>query len=112
MARNVWGVLSGLVVLSLGVIAVMGLLSPETPPVDASPVVSLPPAPAPTTDSPPVSSAPELPGVSFRITRILEWNGDAGFAGDEELAQLPPTVAAVLTQYGVPLRVPLTGEEG
>lgn len=110
MARNFWGVLSGLVVLSLGVIAVMGLLRPGEGSVETTPVAVPAPAPAPTVDVTPVAAVPELPGVSSRISRVLEWSGDAGFAGEDELAQLPPTVAAVLTHYGVPLRIPLSGD--
>lgn len=112
MSRDFWGIVSGLVVLALGVTAVNGLIRPEEQPVEAAAVVSPIPPPVSITEGPPVSIAPELPGVSSRISRVLEWNGDAGFAGDEELAQLPPTVAAVLTQYGVPLRVAVIGEAG
>lgn len=112
MARNAWGIVSGLLVLALGVVAVGGLLRLEEAPVEAAPVTAPVQTPVSTTDSRPVSVAPELPGVSAGISRVLEWNGDAGFAADEELAQLPPTVAAVLTRFGVPLRVPVTGEEG
>ena len=112
MARNIWGIVSGLFVLALGVVAVLGLLRPDEAPVEDSPPAPSMVVTASTVEGPPASVAPELPGVPSRISRVLEWNGDAGFAGDEELAQLPRTVAAVLTQYGVPLRVPITGEEG
>lgn len=112
MLRNAWGVLSGLVVLALGVVVVIGLLRPAEAPVETPPIPPPAPATVPTADSAPVAAGPEIPGVSSRISRVLEWNGDAGFAGDEELEELPPVVAAVLTQYGVPLRVPVTGDEG
>lgn len=112
MSRNIWGVLSGLVVLALGVSAVLGLLRPGEAPAEPTANATPAPAPDPTVDSPSVAAAPELPGVPSGVSRVLEWNGDAGFAGDEELAQLPPTVAAVLTHLGVPLRVPRGGDEG
>jgi hypothetical protein len=112
MLRNVWGVLSGLVVLALGVVAVMGLLGPGEAQVESTPIAEPAPASASTVDSAPAPAVPELPGVSSRIAEVLEWNGDSAFAGEDELAQLPPTVAAVLTYYGIPLRIPLTGEEG
>lgn len=112
MLRNAWGVLSGLVVLALGVVVVMGLVGPGEAPFETPPIAPPAPAPVPTADSAPVAAGPEIPGVSSRISRVLEWNGDAGFAGDEELEQLPPIVAAVLTHYGVPLRIPMTGDEG
>lgn len=112
MARNVWGIVTGLLVLALGVVAVAGLLHPG----DTAAVTATVPSPVPvvasTEASPPQSVAPELPGVPSRISKVLEWNGDAVFAGDDELAQLPPSVAAVLTQYGVPLRIPITKGQG
>jgi hypothetical protein len=112
MSRKSLGVVSGLFVMALGVFAVTGLLRPEEAPVEAEPAASPTPAPVSTVDSPSVSIAPELAGVPARITRVLEWNGDAGFAREDELAQLPPKVAAVLTQYGVALRIPVTEEGG
>lgn len=112
MSRNVWGILSGILVLALGVIALAGLFRPEVAPVEAEPAAPPAPAPVSTLDSPPPSIAPTLPGVSSRISRVLEWNGDAGFADDDDMAQLPPTVVEVLTHYGVPLRVPVNGAKG
>lgn len=112
MTRNVWGIVSGLIVLVLGVVAVTALLRPEEAPVEASPPVPPIAVPVSTVEGPPASITPALPGVPARISRVLEWNGDTEFAGDEELAQIPPTVAALLTQYGVPLRIPVTGEDG
>lgn len=112
MTRNVWGVVSGLIVLVLGVVAVTGLLRPEEAPVEASPPVPPFAVPVSTVEGPPASIAPAVPGVPSRISRVLEWTGDTGFAGDEELAQIPPTVVALLIQYGVPLRIPVTGDEG
>jgi hypothetical protein len=112
MTRNAWGIVSGLFVLVLGVISVTGLLRPEEAPAENPPPLTPMDVPVSTVEDPPASVAPALLGVSSRISRVLEWNGDTGFAGDEELAQLPPTVAAVLTQHGVPLRIPITGDEG
>jgi hypothetical protein len=113
MARNVWGVVSGLLVLAGGAIAVGGLVGSDQPlPEVAASVVAPAPAPAPISDQPTRLVTPELPGVPSRIGRVLEWGGDTGFAGDDELEQLPPTVAAVLIHYGVPLRIPVTGDGG
>lgn len=116
MVRNVWGIVSGLVVLALGVVAVTGLIRSEKAPVEATPMAATTTASPllgamPVEGSPPVSIGPELPGVSSRVSSVLAWNGDTGFAGDEELAQLPSTVAALLTHYGVPLRVPMAGDD-
>lgn len=111
MSRSKWGVVSGLFVLALGAFAVMELLRPVEASPEPAPVASPVPAPLPSVASPPVSIAPELPGVSPQISRVLEWNGDAGFANDEELAELSPRVVAVLTEYGVPLRIPETKDE-
>jgi hypothetical protein len=112
MSRSSWGIVSGLFVLAVGVIAVIGLVGSPEVGVEAAPVTAPTPATTPTSDPTTTPGAPELPGVSSRISRVLEWNGDAGFAGDAELVQLPPTVADVLTHYGVPLRVPVTEETG
>lgn len=111
MSRDVWGIVSGLFVVAIGVVALTGLLRASEAPVAAAPEAPPPPTSVSTVDLPPASVAPELPGVSSLISRVLEWNGDAGFAGDDDLAQLPPTVVEVLTQYDVPLRIPVT-EEG
>ena len=115
MTRVSRGIASGLLVLALGVVAVAGLLRPEE--VPAVPAEVRPPVPsiafrASTVEDLPYSIAPDLPGVPSGISRVLEWNGDAGFAGEEELAQLPPSVAAVLTQHAVPLMVPISGVHG
>jgi hypothetical protein len=112
MTRNAWGIVSGLIVLVLGVVAVTAQIRPEEASVEASLPVPARAVSVSTVEDPHASIAPALPGVPSRISRVLEWNGDTGFAADEELAQLPPTVAAVLTQYGVPLRIPITGDEG
>lgn len=111
MAQRVSGIVSGLFVLALGVATVAALLRPEQAPMEATQVSSVS-IPGSTFDRPPASITPELPGVSSRVSRVLDWNGDAAFATADELAQLPPAVAAVLTRYGVPLRVPTTGEGG
>ena len=112
MARDVWGIVSGLFVLALGVMAVAGLLQPEETPEEEVPVASSTTTWVSTVETAPTSIAAELPGVPSGIGRVLEWNGDVGFAGDDTVAELPPTVAAVLTQYGVPLRVPIGPEGG
>lgn len=110
MARD-WTVLSGVFVLAAGVLTVGALLRPVQPVVASPPTVTSP-ALAQVSGDPPVPATSGLPGVSSRISRVLEWNGDTQLATDSELAQLPPAVAQVLIGYGVPLRIPLGGERG
>lgn len=109
MARD-WRVSSGVFVLAAGVLAVGGLLRMEQPPAEPAPVTADASAPVPVSSEPPVSMAPELPGVPSQISRVLDWNGNTEFASDDELGELPPAVAAVLTEYEVPLRIPMTGD--
>ncbi len=108
MGRDFWGVASGFVVLALGVAAVLVLLRPSEAPA-VQEVVALPATTSTwattTTES---VAPPDLPGVPADVTRALEWNGDTGFATEDQMAQLPPSVADVLTEYGVPLRVPIS----
>lgn len=108
MARD-WGVLSGVFVLAAGVLTVGGLLRADQSPAEPAPVTAPASAPAPVLGEPPVSMAPELPGVPSPISRVLDWNGNTEFASDDELGELPPAVTAALTEYGVALRIPMTG---
>lgn len=100
MTHDHWGIVSGVIALALGVLATLQLVPAEEPapqPVAATSSPSLP-APAPAT--------PDVPGVPASIDRVLQQTGDARLAENEELAQLPPAVASVLVDFGVPLRVP------
>ncbi|MGD2061261.1 MAG: hypothetical protein PVF87_10380 [Acidimicrobiia bacterium] len=108
MSRDFWGVASGLVVLALGVTAVLALLGPAEEPTAAE-VVALPTTTSTWVTTTEAVAPPDLPGVPADVTRALEWNGDASLATEDEMTQLPPSVAAVLIEYGVPLRVPLAG---
>lgn len=111
MSRDFWGVASGLAVLALGVAAVLALLGPSQEPT-VEEVVALPATTSTwLTTTTEAEAPPDLPGVPADVTRALEWNGDASIATEDELAQLPQSVAAVLIEYGVPLRVPLEGGE-
>jgi hypothetical protein len=103
MSREVLSVVSGLAVLITGLIAVVSLMGPT----DVDAVETLPP---PITTAVPDLTAAKpiegLPGVGPAITRVLVWSGNAGSADDGDLAQLPPSVAALLIEYGAPLLVP------
>lgn len=109
MRRENWGVVAGLLVLAVGVISIVGLLRPGDP--AGSGVVEPITTPAAVTaeTAPPT---PALPGVSSRIARVLAWDGDTTYASNAELAQLPRSVSAVLSAYGIPLRIPLTETNG
>jgi len=103
MSRDVLSVVSGLAVLISGVIAVVSLMGPT----EEDAVETLPPAITTAGPDPTVAKPIEgLPGVGPAITRVLVWSGNAGSADDGDLAQLPPSVAALLIEYGVPLLVP------
>lgn len=111
MRRETWGVVSGLIVLAVGVISIVGLLRSDA--VPAEPGVGQPATAAAAGSAvTPISSTPDLPGVPTRVARVLAWSGDTRFASDQELAQLPRSVSAVLTAYGLPLRIPLTEAGG
>lgn len=100
MTHDRWGIVSGVIALALGLFATLQLVpaeesAPEQPVAAESSVV----VPTPTL------TTPDVPGVPNSIDRVLEQSGDARLAVGDELAQLPPTVAAVLVEYGVTLRV-------
>lgn len=100
MTHDHWGIVSGVVALALGIFATLHLVpveEPEQEPPIATELSAL------ATTAP--SATPDLPGVPASIDRVLQQNGDARLAAGEELAQLPPTVAAVLVEYGVTLRL-------
>lgn len=110
MGRERWGVVSGILVLAFGVIAVLAQFRQDGAPLAETAATSTTSTMASVTDGPSApTSSPELPGVSSAVDRVLEWNGDVDFADERQLAQLPPTVARVLIAYGVPLRIPVTG---
>jgi hypothetical protein len=96
------GVFTGLAVLITGVIAVVGLSG------RASIGENLPTPIADLAGPMPGATVEGLPGVGSAVTRVLQWSGNAGPASAEDLAQLPPSVAKVLVEFGVPLRVPVT----
>jgi hypothetical protein len=104
MGRDALGIVTGLAVLVTGVIAMANLIDPADP-VD-SPEPNFPVVKA-------VSAEPieGLPGVGPAVMRVLDWSGSADIAGVGELAQLPPSVAAVLTGYGTPLLMPTDSRE-
>jgi hypothetical protein len=103
MTNDTWGIVSGFVALAIGVFALLTLATSEPAgPSDDATVVESSPLPVS-----PASTTPDVPGVPDSVDRALHLSGDARVAGDEELAQLPSTVAAVLIEYGVPLRVAL-----
>lgn len=109
MSRDTLGVTTGLAVLVIGVIAVANVLRPADEPAAESSAV----ASATVAVSEPVAGQPveELPGIGPGVIRVLRWSGNVQLADDGELAQVPPSVAAVLIQYGVPLRVPVDSEK-
>ena len=100
MTHDQWGIVSGVVALALGVFATLQLVpAEESAPEQAVASESTAVLPTPTV------TTPDVPGVPASIDRVLQQSGDARLAGGEELAQLPPTVAAVLVEYGVTLRL-------
>jgi hypothetical protein len=101
MGRDSFGVLTGLAVLVTGLVAVVMLIGPTG---DA--VVEPPPSVSLAEPEPVAATTADLPGVGPSVTRVLLWGGGAEMADGGDLAQLPPSVAAVLIEYGLPLRVP------
>lgn len=107
MDRDVLGVTTGLAVLVVGVVAVANLIGPS----NGAAAESLPPTSTTVATSEPVATTVErLPDVGPAVTRVLEWSGNVGVAEGADLAQLPPSVANVLIEYGMPLRVPTSTE--
>jgi hypothetical protein len=102
MGRDSLGVVTGLAVLVTGVVAAVTLIGPA----DGAAVESLPPPSTTVARPEPAATVEELPGVGPAVTRVLVWSGNAGLADAAHLAELPPSVANVLIEYGVPLRVP------
>lgn len=107
MGRNIWGVVTGLLVLAAGLVVVSGVIRSDEPAAVESMSVTTtdfsPPA------APPVSTTlpePELPGVASAVTRVLDRAGNVGYARRRDLSQLPPSVSNLLAEYGVVLRVP------
>lgn len=119
MTHDHWGIVSGVAALALGVFTTLQLVPPEEPapeqPVatESSALVPTPPfceglsrsGRCKPSQNGTTAVAPDVPGVPDSIDRVLQQSGDARFAVGEELAQLPPTVTAVLVEYGVTLRV-------
>ena len=105
MGRDSFGVLTGLAVLVTGLVAVVMLIGP-TDDVVVDPSSSITVAePEPVT-----ATTADLPGVGPSVTRVLLWGGGAELADAGDLALLPPSVARVLIEYGLPLRVPISPE--
>ena len=104
MSRDVLGVATGLAVLITGVIAVVNLIGPA----DGASAENFPPpiTMVSSTEPIPATSVEGLPGVGPAVMRVLQWSGNAGSAGEGDLAQVPPSVAAVLIKDGAYLSVP------
>lgn len=105
MGRNSFGVLTGLAVLVTGLVAVVMLVEPTD---DA--VVEPPPSTTVAEPEQVTATTADLLGVGPSVTRVLLWGGGAELADGGDLAQLPPSVATVLIEYGLPLRIPNTLE--
>ena len=105
MGRDSFGVLTGLAVLVTGLVAVVMLIGPT----DAA-VVDPPSSITVVEPEQVTATTADLPGVGPSVTRVLLWGGGAELADAGDLAQLPPSVARVLIEYGLPLRVPIPPE--
>jgi hypothetical protein len=105
MGRDSFGVLTGLAVLVTGLVAVVMLIGPTD-----DPVVNPPPGITVVEPEQDTATTADLPGVGPSVTRVLLWGGAAELADAWDLAQLPPSVAKVLIEYGSPLRVPNPAE--
>jgi hypothetical protein len=105
MSRDAFGVVTGLLVLVIGVVAVVNMIWAA----DESPAERSAPATTRVAVSEPVAAEPveELPGVGPAVIRVLQRSGNLQPAAGGDLAQLPPSVVALLVRYGVPLRVPI-----
>jgi len=101
MGRDSFGVLTGLAVLVTGLVAVVMLIGPT-----GGAVVEPPPSNTVAGPEPVTATTADLPGVGPSVTRVLLWGGGAELADGGDLAQLPPSVATVLIEYGLPLRIP------
>lgn len=110
MGRDSVGVVAGLAVLVLGVITVVDLIGRGPDPQVATPASPITTVEAMGLRLESPLTEPDLPGVSPEVTRVLRWSGNAAPASDGDLAQLPPSVAALLIESGIPLRVPI-GQE-
>lgn len=110
MGRDALGVVSGLAVLLTGVVAVVNLMgTADEPPVETlSPPAAVVEVPATAAAAMPPQ---ELAGIGSSTARVLKWSGSALLADDEDLAQLPPSVTALLIEYGAPLLVPTDSGE-
>jgi hypothetical protein len=105
MSRDAFGVVTGLVVLVIGVVAAVNMIRAA----DESPAARPARAITPVAVSETVAAEPveELPGVGPAVIRVLQRSGNLQPAAGGDLAQLPPSVVALLVRYGVPLRVPV-----
>jgi len=106
MSRDSIGIVTGLAVFIAGVFAAADLIGPageKLPGISSPPIITLTVA-EPSAGL--VATEPDLPGVGSAITRVLQWTGNAQLASARDLAQLPPSVSALLVARGVPLRVP------
>lgn len=107
MPVDSWRTVSGVAVLVAGVATAMMISGTEadtTEPQVASVAVTASPATVSTIET----SAPGLPGVSDPVVRVLQWNGNTGFANPTTRAEIPSAVVDALVAYGVPIAVPST----
>jgi hypothetical protein len=106
MSSDSVGVVTGLAVLFAGVFAAVNLMGPPEEQHAQDLPQSVTSATVPASSAALVTTEPDLPGVGSAINRVLERSGNVRLASAEDLAQLPPSVSAVLVEYDVPLRLP------
>jgi hypothetical protein len=102
MAPDSWRVVSGIVVLGIAVtsgLMINGNSGPDEPAANTTPASAVG-QPA----SPPTGL--HLPGVPDPITRVLERSGNAGFADDATMAEIPPAIVNALVANDVAIAVP------
>ena len=106
MGRNLLGMFSGLLVLVAALVVIFNLARPaEAPSIEADAATSTTALTVPSTA--PIPVEPGLPGVPSAVTRVLARAGNVEFARRGDLAQLPPSVEAILDGYGVVLEIPI-----
>lgn len=110
MSSAATSILTGLIVAVIG-LAVLTVLVLTAPEPEATSMATTTPAPTGTSGIEPASTivttpAPEIAGLPESITKTLVANG---FAAREHTADLPPSVARVLSDAGIALTI---AEEG
>ena len=109
MSEHSTTIAAGLTVMLLGAVPLLWLITttdqPEPPP---EPPIVLPEAPVDIgpTEVVITTPPPEIDGLSESVTRVLSAHG---FAGTEDIADLPASVTRVLIEHGIALTV---AEEG